>query len=127
MASAPKVVFDTNMLLSCGELKVDVLEEARELVPGARLITTKSVKKELGKLAKKSAKNRRNAGIARMLMKAGKVGAIGAEEADADKELLALSRKGYLIATNDKELRRKIRKAGKRSMTIRKKKFMIIQ
>ena len=129
MASTNKVVFDTSMLLSCGELKIDAFDETRQLLGNPGLFVTQTVEEEMAKLAKKGAKYRKNVAIAEILLEANNVKRMPAQriKKNADKELEELAKKGYIVATNDAQLRKKIKKNGGKCIIVMKKKFLAIE
>lgn len=116
-----KVVLDTNMLNAIEQFKVDVFERIKDVVPEADFYVSEAVKKELKELKKKSKKLEKQANIAELALKKNKVKTVKTEAKNADKSLLELAKKGFIVATNDKELRKQI---GIKCLVLRKKKLI---
>ena len=124
MASAGKrmIALDTNILLAMQKFKIDVFQEAKSLFGNPEIVLPLAVKKEVEELAKKN-KAARVAEIA--LKKEGiKIVKTGAEK--ADDALLELAKQNMVIATNDWELKKKIKQAGGMIIHVRKRKFLQI-
>ena len=114
------VVIDTNMFLVPYQLGIDVLEEIRRLLPGIRVYTIPPVLREIKRLSESGNTNERLA--ARIGLKiAEQVEVLSIEGDSADRVLLELAKKGFIVATNDRELRRKIREAGGLTVFVRKR------
>lgn len=114
------VAIDTNMLLAPFQFGIDVFEEIQRLVPGAKLIALKGTVDELNKIADRGEKEKKFVALAKKLLEVNRVELVNKEGA-VDSELLRLARGGVIIATNDKELKKRIWKAGGRVIAIRGK------
>ncbi|GBE55201.1 Fcf1 [archaeon BMS3Bbin15] len=117
----PKVALDTNFLLLPFQLRVDIEEQLEELLPGADIYVPSSVIRELIGLS--HGKMKRDAKLALELAKRYKV---VKTEAGGDEALVELAEKDYVIATNDKLLKEKIRKMGKAVIFLRQEKLLNI-
>ncbi len=106
------VVLDTNMLLVPYYFGVDVLEEIGRIVPGTKVYVIPQVLKELDKLEREgNQRERLGARIGKRI--AEKLEVLPVEEGlPTDAALVELAKKGYVIATNDRELKRRIWEAG---------------
>lgn len=110
-----KIILDTNFLVYCAKQKIDYKEGIDKLVnDGYELVVISPVVKELRELSERAKKfsEKQAAKLALALLKHNKVKimkAIG----NADLEIIKMS-KGNIVATLDKEIRRR---AGK-SITI---------
>lgn len=124
MASKIKVILDTNMLMAIGKFKVDVFENISNELGEVKFYITKSVEKELENLAKESSTLQKQAKIAVEMMFFNKVEILDEDSRIADKDLLNLADEGYIIATNDKELKMKLRELNKKFLYLRQKKFI---
>ena len=122
-----KVALDTSMLLSIGELKLDVFEEISKKLGKTQFIVIEPVQKELLKLSKQGKKLGLNAGIADRLIRLNHAKILKAREKNADKALQKLSQKGVIIATNDRELRKNIQAKSGRIIFIKQKKFIEVE
>ncbi len=115
-----KVVLDTNMLTVPFQFKVDILEEIWRLLPEAKIYTVPQVIRELRKMLEGSIKERLAAKVGLKLLE--KVEVLDVDESlPTDTILLKLSEEGYIIATNDRELRRRIRERGGSTIYLRER------
>ena len=114
------VVLDTNILLVPYQFGVDVLEEIKRILPGVKVYTIPQVVREVKKLARGSLHERLGARIAERLLERIKVLDVD-PEIPTDRMLVHLAKEGYVIATNDRELRRRIREVGGYSIYLREK------
>jgi rRNA-processing protein FCF1 len=111
-----KVLFDTNFLMSVFEKPVNAVERVEELLETkVRPIILRSQLRELEKIAS-SEKRHKAARIARAVLEY--VKKRGFEVVDDEGEVVddaiveASKRGGYIVATNDRELRRRLRESG---------------
>lgn len=111
-----KIILDTNILVYAVRFKIDLFEQLR----GNKLFTLNIVKDELKKLSSRKGKTAMSAKIALMLTKDLK---ILLTKGKADTALLKYAKKGYVIATQDRELINKLRKAKCKVIFIRQKKY----
>jgi len=113
---AIKVLFDTNFLMAAFEGPVDVVERVEELLEAkVRPIILKSQLRELERIAS-SDERQKAARIARaaleyMKKKGFEVVENGGRAVD-DAIVETSKREGYIVATNDRELRRRLRRSG---------------
>src|SRR3989338_2181497 len=117
-----KVALDTNMLIAIKKLKIDVFEEIKESIGKAEFLIPVQVIKEMQKLSEKNKNLEKASNIALQLIKKNKAKEIQSKEKDADKALIELAKKGIIIATNDKELKKKVLKVKGKILNIRKRK-----
>ncbi|NPA86396.1 MAG: hypothetical protein GXO00_00085 [Candidatus Diapherotrites archaeon] len=119
--SVKGVVLDTNMLFVPYQFGVDVLEEIQRILPGVKVYTIPQVLREIERLEQEgSLKERLAARVARKILE--RVEVLPVEgEVSADRALLELAKLGYAIATNDRELRKKIRELGGYSLYLRER------
>jgi len=105
------IVVDTNMLLIPYQYRVDIFREFERLLPGLKIYTVPQVVKEVERLLYTgSLEERLAAKIATKLLERVEILEVD-PEVPTDRILLELS-DDYIIATNDRELRRKIRERG---------------
>ncbi len=119
------VLLDTNFLASVMKFKIsldrmeDVLQEAYEFLIPARVL------EELKKISP------RHELFAKRLIESGRARLLPSEEESVDKELVRLSQKlgkgRVVIATNDKVLRKKLRKIGVRCVFVKGKKYFRVE
>lgn len=119
-----QIIIDTNALMAIAELKLDIFSELERVCDFKyELLATGGIIKELENIMEtQPGKYKRAAKLALALLKAKGVKVIN-EEGPVDDLLLAFSKKGYLILTQDKELKKKLQKP---YMTIRQGKRMVV-
>jgi uncharacterized protein len=126
MASAKKLVLDTNFLMVPGQIGVDIFEELKKACDFQyELYTTSANVEELEKLTKTgTVKDRTAAKVAIGLIKAKDLKIIAVERGiTADDFLFSLSENGYLIATVDRELQKRLKKY----IYLRQKKYVLLK
>lgn len=116
----PIVALDTNMLLVPFQFGVDVFEEIERLLPGARVVILKGTVRELDRIAEQGAKEKKYVKLAKRLIEIRRVEIID-RDGPVDSELLRLAKGGAIIATNDRELKKKVWGAGGRVIALREK------
>ena len=111
-----KVILDTNFLLSCLNFKIDFISEIERILnPGSSLNIFEGTLKELE--GKKLGK------LALEIIKSKKMNIIKSKNSYVDEDILNL--KGdYIIATNDKELIKKLKLP---IIRIKQKKYLILE
>jgi rRNA-processing protein FCF1 len=120
-----RVVFDTNMVLAIGQLKVDVFSEARKMFgEKADFLVPGQVASELRALAEKELPLKKAVGIAQEQIASNKVKTEEVEAADADEALVELAKSGCFVATNDAVLRKRIKGFGGKVIYLRQGHFL---
>ncbi|MAG52384.1 MAG: hypothetical protein CMH62_00305 [Nanoarchaeota archaeon] len=100
-----KIVLDTNFLISCLKFKIDFLSE----LSGEDIYIIDKTKEELEKLIKGGkAKDKERSKIILALLKKKKIKTLKSSPKETVDDKLA-KLKGYIIATQDKELKKRIR------------------
>ncbi|HLE07492.1 MAG TPA: hypothetical protein VI933_02610 [archaeon] len=103
-----KILLDTNFLIECSKRRVDFFRE----LAGSEFFIIQSVAEELSAISDGKTKDAKFASAAKnILEKVNFVPEPEKTEGDADASLLELSKKNFVVATQDKELREKILKA----------------
>ena len=118
-AKPVKVALDTNMVLAVEQFKVDIFEGIDTLVGKAEFVVPIQVKREIEMLSEKKV-----AGLALGLLEEKKIGIESVEADNADKALEMMAQSGHIVATNDRELRKKIKSFGGKIIYLRKKKTL---
>ena len=113
-----KVLLDTNFLLTMVRHKIHGFDEIKGKLP-AEFYTLSRVVYELSGLGKTDKKIRNEAKIVEAVIKSNNVKIIDSTTEDTDSELVEFSKQGYIIATNDRELRRRIKAEGGKTIFIR--------
>jgi len=125
MVQLNKIVLDTNMLMAVGELKIDVIEELKKFGK-TEFFVPEEVIEELKKLKEKNRTKKINAEIAEKIIEKNCI-LIKSKTGNADKKMEELAEQNYIIATNDKQLRTKIRKKGFKTAFVRQKKIIVLE
>jgi rRNA-processing protein FCF1 len=117
-----KILLDTNFLVDIVRFKIDFSE-----LKGNELFVLDSVVEELEKIAEGKGKDSVSARIALELIKGKGLKILKSKERQADLSLLEHAKKGYVIATQDARLKRKLKEVGTKIACIRQKKYVIIE
>lgn len=126
-----KVILDTNFLLIPGEFKIDIFTEIRCLVDFSYkfFIIDKTID-ELNKIIedeKSKVKDRENAKIALELIKLKEIGKIKSDKRYVDDAIVKKSDEDTVVATSDKELKRRLKKKGIKIIFLKKKQFLALE
>jgi rRNA-processing protein FCF1 len=121
-----KILLDTNILLMPGELGVDIIGELEKVAPG-QLYALDRTKEELENLvATLRGKHKVWAKVGLLVLEKGGITLLKTEKVKkggkipiVDSLLVDYSRQGYLIATQDRGVQRRI----PRYLTLRQKKY----
>ncbi len=116
------VVLDTNMLLAPTQFKADVYEQLKNTSPGKQLVTLQECVDELVKVGERKGMKRK-AKLAMEIVQAKhlRVVWIGSKKG-VDELLLDIGRKGAEIATNDSQLKKKLKMEGVKVVFLRQRK-----
>ena len=120
-----KIMLDTNFLLTMVRHKIHGFEEIKTKIP-AKFYVLSRVMWEMDVKSKNDKKIKNETRIVKEILKNNKVIEINSKLEDVDAELVGLSKK-YVVATNDKELRERIKSFGGRSIYIRSLSFIEIE
>jgi len=118
-------MLDTNFLLTMVRHKIHGFEEIKSKLP-AKFYVLSRVMWEMEIKSKNDKKIKNEARIVKAILKSNNVTEIDSKLEDVDTELVGLSKK-YVVATNDKELRERIKSFGGRSIYIRSLSFIEIE
>ncbi|MFX0113220.1 MAG: PIN domain-containing protein [Candidatus Hodarchaeota archaeon] len=125
------IVLDTNFLLSCFDLQIDIMSEFERLFSGlSRLVTPYEVIEELKKLetTQKALASRARLALSFIDRHCEVIGQSSTEDttiSGADDVILSLAEKFQgVIATNDRELRKKSRALGISSVFLRERAYL---
>jgi len=122
-----RIVLDTNVLLSLAR-GVDIISELRKACDfNFQIFVTEGVLKELRNIAERSrGKDGRAARLAisyvSLKLSEGVMKTLKDKEEYVDDELERLSKEGYIVATNDRELKRRLG----RKIVLRQEKIFVI-
>ena len=118
-------MLDTNFLLTMVRHKIHGFEEIKTKIP-AKFYVLSRVMWEMDVKSKNDKKIKNETRIVKEILKNNKVIEINSKLEDVDAELVGLSKK-YVVATNDKELRERIKSFGGRSIYIRSLSFIDLE
>lgn len=121
------IIPDTNILMAIGQFKIDIFSEIERAADFNYEI--KVLDKTLGELEKikekGKGKDKAAAKLALAIIKKKKIKKIKTKEGTVDDILVELAGEGALVATQDKELKKRIKEAGGQVMTIRQGKRLV--
>ncbi len=118
-----KIIIDTNFLLTMVRYKIHGLDEIKTKIK-CRFFTLSRVIFELEVLGKRDKKIAKELLLVKQILKNNDVKIIDSTTENVDEELVEKAKEGYVIATNDKPLRDKIRKIGGKTIFIRSLNFI---
>ena len=120
-----RIILDTNFLIDVIRFKIDLGQIPTLILGQCELFTLDSVMDELKKIAKTKARESGYAKIALELIKNKKIRILKIE-GKADEVILSLSEKNTIVATNDKELKKLLKRKGVKTIYIKSKKHLDI-
>jgi len=118
-----KVVLDTNFLMAVAQFNIDVFKELK----GHDLRTLNGVIRELKKHGEGTGKRAQAAKFALKLVKSKGLKVLYSKEKDTDEAIVGYAEKGYAVATQDRLLRSKSKKAGATVIYIRQKRYLVVE
>jgi len=123
MSNFRKVVLDTNFLMIPGHFGIDIFEELQKRLDFPfKVYVLRQTLDELESIIKKgSGKDKTAARIAEQLIKTQNINIIDYGEDYVDDTLVKLSEQDYIIATQDKELKARIKH---KKIILRQKKYL---
>ena len=134
-----KILLDTNFLLIPTAFNVDIFSEFYRLFPINQLfILDESINELNSIILNQKGKYKQQAKIGLQMLKKYKISIIKTEKhinaykstskiLDVDDLIIQIAIKnGYMVATQDKGIKVKIKKYNKKSITLRQKKYLII-
>lgn len=115
-----KILLDTNFLLTMVRHKIRGFEEIKEKMPSSQIFTLTGVLGEIKLLSKQDKKIANEARIIEAVLKNNNVKIIDSVmDRKVDDEMVDKAKEGYVIATNDKMLRKRVQEAGGKTIFIR--------
>ena len=124
-----KILLDTNFLLAVYQFKVDIFSEIERICHFnyGIFVLDKSIDELKNIIEKQKGKHKEAAKIALQLLKLKNIKEITTNSKEhTDKIILEYAQKGYIVATQDKDLKRKLVNHGIEVIVLRKKKFLAI-
>jgi rRNA-processing protein FCF1 len=120
-----KIILDTNFLIDLGRFGIGIDEIDRIMTENYEMQIVSSSVFELKKIAATVAEESKFAKYALMIMDLRKIKILETNES-ADAAILSFADKDTIVATNDTELRKKLKEKGVRSIYVRAKKKLEI-
>ncbi len=116
------IILDTNFLTIPYQFGLDIFEEIKKIVPeNYELATLDSVIKELESLVKSKGKDSRAAKIALDLIEKKQVKILKTEKKNVDDSIVEMSNENTIAATNDKELKQRLKHKNVKVIYLRSK------
>ena len=120
-----KIILDTNFLIDLGRFRISIDEIDRIMTENYEMQIVSSSVSELKKIAATVMEESKFAKYALMIMDLRKTKILETNES-ADSAILSFADKDTIVATNDIELRKKLKEKGIRSIYVRAKKKLEI-
>jgi rRNA-processing protein FCF1 len=117
-----KVILDTNFLIDSIRFNIDLKSE----LAGNDIFVLDSVIFEIEKIIKRNTKESSLAKLALEFINKSNIKQLKAEESSVDESLLSYSKQGYAIATHDRALKTRLKKAGAKIIYIRQKRYLVV-
>lgn len=114
-----KVLLDSNFILVPIQFKVDIFHEILNLVGNAKICSLSACIGE----AKNASKGKYKSFVDQLL-ELGKIKVIEAE-GNVDQLLLEFGKRNYIIATNDRRLRKNLDQMGIKNIYLRQKRYLV--
>ncbi|MBN1646160.1 DUF188 domain-containing protein [Candidatus Woesearchaeota archaeon] len=126
--SVVRVVMDTNFMLLPGNYLLDIFGEIERLMQTSyELCVTTGTVDELEKLAEKKTKTAKSARLGLMLIKQKPLKTVRSSKAHVDDDIVEVIKKGEFVATQDRELKKRVLDKGAKIITMRSKSHLIIK
>lgn len=118
-----KIILDTNFLIDSIRFNIDLKSE----LAGNDIFVLDSVIFEIEKIVKRGTKESSLAKLALEFINKNSIKKLKAEESSVDESLISYSRQGYAIATHDRALKARLKKASAKLIYIRQKRYLLVE
>lgn len=119
------IAMDTNFLTAILQFRVDVFSEIKsEFGSNIKFVVPAQVNSELERISEKGGKIAMAVKIAKEAMRKNKVGEVEVSARNADSALAKIAQDGAVVATNDRNLKKRIKALGGTVIYLRQKKFI---
>ena len=116
-----KILLDTNFILDILRYKLD-FSIFQDLDEKSELFISSETLRELKSIANRKTKEGRLAILALKLIESQKINIVESKKKEVDEDLIYLAKKeGFIVATNDKDLKEKLKKEDIRAICLRNK------
>jgi hypothetical protein len=123
-----RVILDTNFLTIPYQFNIDIFSEIGRVVEGKYELTTLDcVVDELKKLKKSKGKSAAAAKVGLILLKEKNVKVIKTDEKKVDNTIYKIADENTIVATNDRELIKKLKSKNIKILYLRSKKRIVIE
>mgnify|MGYP001588512530 CR=1 FL=1 len=120
-----KIILDTNFLMIPLQFRVDIFSELdRICIFSYKLFIFEQTIEELRSIIEKDSAHKRAAQFALKLIGIKNIGIMKSEKREVDSLILENAAKGYIIATQDINLRKELLKKGVSVIILRQKKYL---
>ena len=129
MPPKTKIILDTNILMIPGQYKIDIFSEIKRICQFEfELYAIDKSMIELDRIIENGKVKDKTAKISKQLIIQKGVKIIPSEKGHVDNIILSLAKEDdYVVATLDKELKRRLRTEGIRIITLRKWKYLMFE
>jgi len=122
-----RVILDTNFLTIPYQFGIDIFEEIDRVVEdNYELTTLDCVVEELKKLEKSRGKSATAARVALILIKEKNIKVIKTGKKNVDIKIYRMADKNTIVATNDRELKRRLKNKNVKVLYLRSKKHIVM-
>ena len=122
-----RIILDTNFLTIPYQFNIDIFEEIDRVVEGDYELTTLDcVVEELKKLKKSRGKDAAAAKVALILIKEKNIKVINTGEKNVDIKIYRMADKNTIVATNDRDLRQRLKNKNVKVLYLRSKKRIVM-
>jgi len=116
-----KVVLDTNFLIDLFRFKIGI-----EALEDFQIFLPQSVMRELKLISKKKTRESILAKVALEVLKKKQVTILTSFKTKTDDDLIEFAKQGYIVATNDRELRKRLKRLGFKTIYLRARKKIAV-
>lgn len=121
-----KVLLDSNFLIDLIKFRIEP-EEMRDLITEKiQFFTLDLVVRELKKISQSKSKYSRHAKLALKLIKLKGVKILKSKKLSVDDAIVSFANRDFIVATNDKILRERLKKVGIKTIYLRARKHLAI-
>ncbi len=117
-----KIILDTNFLIDCIRFKIDLKSQ----LAGNELFILDALFFEIENVMRRGTYDSKLAKLALNFVNTGDVKTLETDGKNVDDSLVSYSGQSYAIATNDRELRNRLKRVGSKVIYIKQKKYLVM-